>query len=63
MTVGLGMCWGGEVVLNSQLRAKFTEVPVVKLFPVVSDYYLWYSESTYYGLSDEVTYVALSDYC
>lgn len=58
-----GVCWGGKVVPNSHLREKFTEVPVVKLFSVVSDYYLWYSEPAYYRLPNEVAYVALGDYC
>lgn len=41
------------------------EVLVVKMLPIVIYYKLWYSESTYYGLLDEVTYVVISDcsYC
>lgn len=58
MTVGLRMCRGGEVVPDSQLRAEFMEVSVVKLLLIVSDY-----ELAYYGLLNEVTYVALGDCC
>lgn len=47
------------MVLDSQLRVKLVEMPIVELLAIVDNDNLWYSESTYYGLSDEVTYVVL----